>query len=254
MRGMSAVPPDGGRFEVRRVGLGDAASILHDALAPLRAAPLRLLGLFLLLFIPSELLINVPTLGLILRGAAEAVAFTGLTVALDAAAHAVPPDFPHLGVVLRFSPGKLAMLILSGALPFIVGLATLGLGWGYDATGAFLASLLQENAHPSADMAAALRTAACLASLPFAFVQPVWGLYGWSGSRSMGANLLVCLVNWRWVLAMAVAQLAAGMGIEWIDQQGGGWVLLSILCDVAVSLLLLSWTLALARRSLPPAS
>jgi hypothetical protein len=248
---LSASPPAGTPFEVRRVGFGEAVAVARDALAPLRAAPLRLIGLFLLLWIPIQLLVSVPTLGLFLREAVAAVAFAGLTVALDAARRSDPPDFHHLGVVLRFPPDKLALLVLSAVLPMLAGVVAVALIWGYDATVAFVDALGQSSGHPSADMVLGLRVAAYLAGLPFTFVLPVWSLYGWSGSRSMGANLLVCLVNWRWVLAMTAVLLAAQTAIDGLYGLGAGWDLVSLLCDIAVQLLSLSWTLALARRALP---
>jgi hypothetical protein len=245
--------PRAGSFEVRRVGFGEAADLLRESLAPFKAAPLRLIGMFLLLWIPIEVVSDIPTLGLILRQAAAAVAFTGYTVALDAAARADPPDFRHLGVVLGFRRDKLLMLILSGVLPVLFGLAVLWIVWGYEATAAFIHELTQASSHPSANMALDLRVAAYLASLPFTFVAPVWGLYGWSGSRSMGANLVACLVNWRWVLAMTGLLLLVETVLDWLTAQGIEWALLSLLGVIAMQLLSLAWTLVLVRRSLPPA-
>jgi hypothetical protein len=248
------VEPDsslGGRFPLRRVALREAGPLLRATIAPFRAYPLRLIGMFLLLWVPIEALAGLPTLGLFLKEIADAVAFTGYTLALDAATRSDPPDFRHLAVVLRFGRDKLILLALSGLLPILFAVLVLYGVWGLEATTGFLDELARMAGHPSSAMVLDLRAAAYLASMPFTFVAPVWALYRWSGSRSMAANLLACLVNWRWVLATTGIQALAETLLDSLSTRGEGLALLSLVGVIALQMLSLSWTLALAQRSFP---
>jgi len=238
----------GWRFPVRRVAFSEAAELLRESVAPFRAAPLRLIGIFLLLWLPIVFLASVQTLGPFLSDMAGAVAFTAYTCALDAASRSEPPDFRHLGIVVRFGHDKLVLLMLSGLLPALVATGVLCGVWGIHETGRFLDELSRANAHLPPAMDLDFEVAESIAGLPFAFVLPVWALYRWSASRSMAANLLGCLVNWRWVLAMAVFSALAGNFLIWLR---GEYDALALVGATALEMLSLSWTLALARRSFP---
>ena len=242
----------GWRFPLRRVPFSEAAELLRESLAPFRAAPLRLIGLYLLLWVPLMFISNVPTLGPFLGDAAGAVAFTAYTCALDAASRSEPPDFRHLGVVLRFGHDKLTLLMLSGLLPVLGATAVLCGVWGMHETAQFLDELTRANGRLPAAMDLDFQAAENLAGLPFTFVLPVWALYRWSASRSMAANLLACLVNWRWVLAMAAFTALAGNFLVWLKGESDALALVSLAGAIALELLSLSWTLALAKRSFPP--
>jgi hypothetical protein len=242
----------GWRFALRRVGLAEINGLLQESIAPFRAAPLRLLGMFLLLWVAVEMLIgSIPSYGLFLKDIVGAVAYTGYTVALDAATRSDPPDFRHLGVVLRFGRDKLILLMLSGILPSLIGFLVLYGIWGSDATAGFLADIYRSPGHESAAMSLDLWAAENVASLPFAFVAPVWALYRWSGSRSMAANLLACWVNWRWVLVTTAVAALADKLFGWLLHQGSGLELLALIGIIALQMFSLAWALALARRSFP---
>jgi len=248
------VEPDsslGWRFAVRRVSFSETRQLLQGTIAPLRAAPLRLIGMFLLLWVPIEALIGLEDLGLFLKEAVAAVAFTGYTCALDAASRAQPPDFSHLGVILRFGRDKLILLVISGVVPILIGMLLLYGVWGQEATAGFLRDLSRTAGHPSPAMALDLRAADYIASMPFTFVAPVWALYHWSGSRSMAANLLACLVNWRWVLVTTAASALADTLFDWLSERGEQLALLALLGVIALQMLSLAWILALAQRSFP---
>lgn len=249
------VEPDsslGWRFPLRRVAFSEAGELLRATIAPFRNAPLRLTGMFLLLWILFVLLASVQTVGPFLGDIAQAVAFTGYTCALDAASRSEQPDFRHLGIVLKFEPSKLVLLMWSGLVPILVGVLVLWGVWGLKETADFLAELYRVEGHPSPVMEVDLRAADYIASMPFTFVAPVWALYRWSGSRSMAANLLACWVNWRWVLALTGFVALTDNVLIWLRAQGAEVAPLSDVGGIALQMLTLSWTLALAHRSFPP--
>jgi len=250
----SPLEPDsslGGRFALRRVGFGEAGLLLQESIAPFRAAPMRLTGMFLLLWIGQLLVTRVPTYGIFLSGIVAVVAYTGYTAALDAAARSEPPDFRHLGVVLHFGQDKLIVLALSGILPLLAAFLVLFGLWGSEATAGFLADIYRSPGHESAVVSLDLWAAENIASLPFFFVPPVWALYRWSASRSMAANLLACWVNWRWVLLTSALAALAEKFLTWLLFQSPGLQLLAQLGILALGMFSQAWTLALAQRSFP---
>ncbi len=249
--GVEPDPPLGWNFPLRRVAFGEAGALLRASIAPYRAAPLRLTGMFLLLWVPIEALMGVEVFGLFLKEVAAAVVFTGYTCALDAAGRSEPPDFRHVGIVLRMGRDKLILLALSGLLPILIGALVLCGVWGLQETTDFLADLSRTTGHPSPQMTLDLRAADYLASIPFTFVAPVWALYRWSGSRSMAANLLACAVNWRWVLVTTGVLALADTLLDWLSSQGDDLALVSLAGVIVLQMLSLSWTLALAQRSFP---
>src|SRR5258708_18768280 len=112
----SPLDPDsslGWRFALRRVGFGETRLLLRESIAPFRAAPLRLVGMFLLIWIGQLLISRIPTYGIFLNDIVAAVAYTGYTFALDAATRSEAPSFQHLGVVLRFGRDQLILLALA---------------------------------------------------------------------------------------------------------------------------------------------
>jgi phytoene dehydrogenase-like protein len=241
----------GWRFPLRRVGFDEAWQLLRESVAPFQTAPFRLTWMFLLLWVAVQALVLVPTLGQFLIEMAAAAAFTGYTAALDAAARSEPPDLRHLAVVARFGRDKLILLMLTGLLPVLFAVLVLCGVWGLQETARFLDALGSPEGHPSPRLVWHFQAAKYVASMPFAFVAPVWALYRWSGSRSMAANLLASLVNWRWVLAMTGFEALASEALVWLQDQGGDFLALSAVGGVALDALTVSWTLALAKRSFP---
>jgi hypothetical protein len=241
----------GWKFPLRAVALNEAGQLLRESIAPFGAAPLRLTGLFLLLWIPIVLLVFAQPVGPFLSETASAVAFTGYTAALDAAARSEPPDFRHLAIVVRFDFEKLMLLMLTGLLPILAAVLVLYGIWGIQDTAQFLDDLSRADGHPSARMMLHFEAAEYIAGMPFAFAAPVWALYPWSGSRSMAANLLACLVNWRWVLVMTAFMALADNLLIWLRELGPELAIASDIGVIATQMLSLAWTLALARRSFP---
>jgi hypothetical protein len=242
----------GGRFRLRAVALGEAGQLLRQSIAPFNVAPLRLIGLFLLLWIPIVMLVFAQPIGPFLSATASAVAFTAYTAALDAAARSEPPDFRHLGVVVRFDLEKLMLLMLTGLSPILTAVLVLYVVAGIQDTAQFLDDLSRADGHPSPRLLAYFEAAQYVAGMPFTFVAPVWALYRWSGSRSMAANLLACLVNWRWVLVLTAFTALSDNLLIWLREQGRELAVLSDIGVIATVMLSLAWTLALAQRSFPP--
>ena len=153
--------------------------------------------------------------------------------------------------MLRFPQDKLLLLMVSGVLPNLIGFLVLYGLWGSEATTGFLADIYRTPGHESAAMSLDLWAAENVASLPFAFVAPVWALYRWSGSRSMAANLLACWVNWRWVLVTTAVAALADRLLGWLLHEGHGLELVAVAGIIALQMFSLAWTLALAQRSFP---
>ena len=241
----------GWRFPLRRVGFDETAQLVRESVAPFVAAPFRLTWMFFMLWVAVQALVLVPTLGQFLIEMAAAVAFTGYTAALDAAARSEPPDIRHLAIVARFDRDKLILLVLTGLLPVLFAVLVLYAVWGLQETARFLDALGSPDGHPSARLVWHFQAAKYIASMPFTFAAPVWALYHWSGSRSMAANLLASLVNWRWVLVMTGFEALVSEGLVRLQDQGGDFLALSAVLGVALDALTVSWTLALAKRSFP---
>jgi len=242
----------GREFALRRVPLGEAGELLHESLLPYRSAFWRLLGLFVLLWIGVLALLFVQAVGPFLSEAAAAFAFTGYTVALDAASRSEPPDFRQLAVVARLGRDKLILLVLTGVLPMLLAVLVLDAVWGVSETARFIGELSSADVQPSTAMVIDFQNIANIASMPFSFVAPVWALYRWSASRSMAANLLACAKNWQWVAVMTAFAMLADNLLIWMRTQGDGLAILSDFGGIATQMLLIAWTLALARRTLPP--
>jgi hypothetical protein len=241
----------GWRFPLRRVGFDETAQLLRESVSPFHTAPFRLTWMFLLLWVAVQVLVLVPTLGQFLVEMAAAVAFTGYTAALDAAARSEPPDLRHLAVVARFDRNKLVVLMLTGLLPVLFAVLVLCGVWGLQETARFLDALASTEGRPPPRLVWHFEAAKYVASMPFTFAAPVWALYRWSGSRSMAANLLAGLVNWRWVLALTGFEAAASVALVWVQDQGGDFLALSAVGELALNALTVSWTLALAKRAFP---
>jgi hypothetical protein len=241
----------GWQFPLRRVGFGETGQLLRESIAPFRVAPLRLTGLFLLLWVPILIVVFVQILGPFLSEIASAVAFTGYTAALDAASRSEPPDFRHLAVLVRFDRDKVLLLMLTGLVPILLAVLVLCGVWGWQETARFLDALSTTDGHPSPHLMLDFEAGEYIAGMPFTFVAPVWALYRWSGSRSMAANFLACAVNWRWVLVMTAFVALADNLLIWLRGQGDDLTVLSDIGVIATQMLSLAWTLALAKRSFP---
>src|SRR5258708_21918389 len=128
--------------------------------------------MFLLLWIAFVLLASEQTVGPFLGDIAQAVAFTGYTCGLDAASRCEQPDFRHLGIVLRFEPSKLLLLMWSGLVPILIGVLVLWGVWGLKETGVFLAQLSRVHRHPPPVLEVDLRAPTSIATLPCTLVTP----------------------------------------------------------------------------------
>lgn len=252
---MSAPPAgDAPGFRVRPVRLDEAAGLLQDAGALIAAGGGRAAAWFALLSLPIVLTLDGQVLTLFLREAYAAVAYTGFTALLEAARRREVPQWRHFAGVFRYGESRVVLMILSGVVPVAIGLAALWAGWGFDATAAYLAAPAGPQGPAERQMAFDRFVAEVLADLPFTFIAPVCALYAWSGSRSMSANLIACVANWRWVLLTGAMFALASQALELLAA-GGGLALegTALLGGFALEFLATAWTLALARRTFPPA-
>ena len=207
---------------------------------------------FLLLSLPIYFLLDGDIVGLCLKEALAAVVYVGYTFVLDLASRAEAPELKQLGVIMALGRDRLLLLVASGVGPVLFGLLVLYVTWGADQTSAFLADLARGPGKESPAMAFDLWVVETVASIPFTFMAPVCALYRWSASRSMGANLLACAVNWRWVLVTTAVFAAADRMLVLLSHQGPGPALLALAGVLAMQAFSLSWILALTRLSFPP--
>jgi hypothetical protein len=239
------------RFHPKRVPLGSWPEIMREAASIIGAAPVGLSGLFLLLFLPIVLLRELPYLGMPLCIIIGSIGFTGLFLALEAARDGRAPSILDMAAPWRLPAGKLALLAASGLIPFLCVLAI----WCIDVGASGVDDLLGGRVAPGAVSEREVMEKILgfdFASMPFYFLQPLCILADWSPSRTMAANLLACLANWRWVLALTLLQVPIEIGIEAFDPDNGLEQVISLLSAVAVGIIFNGVTLCLLRRSLDP--
>ena len=244
--GNSGVPR---RFEPKPVPLSEWTEMARDAALMIGAAPVRLIGLYLLVYLPIQLFPNFPYVAIPIRATIGAIGFTGFFLALDAARSGRPPTIVDMALAWRLPAGKLAVLALSGLLP----IACMALVWWLDLGGNAVNDLLSGRLEPDKftphqQLDAVL--AIDFAGLPLFFLQPLCMLAPWSASRTLSANFIACAVNWRWVLALTLLQVPIDIGTSALGTENGFEQLLSLLSELAVAIVLSAFTLRLLQRSL----
>jgi len=237
------------RFAPRAVGLGEIPSLLQETAALLGAAPARLCGLFLLVYLPVQLLSGIPYAAKPLRLAIAAIGLAGYFVALEAARSGRVPGLLNMLVPWRLPAEKLILLAVSGLLPLLCVLLVWWFDLGWDTVDNFLSG------PPPADgislrQQLEFELAFNITGMPLLFVQPLCVLYSWSASRSLSANLLAVAANWRWALALALISIPIDLGLSAFDQGSAPEILLSLLADVAIEMAMGAFTLVLLQRSL----
>ncbi len=250
---MTSVPPDlpgtPRRFAPRPVGLDEFGSLLHETASLLGAAPGRLCGLFLLVYLPLLLLTGIPYASKPLRLAIAAIGLTGFYVALDAVRAGRVPGLPNMLVPWRLPADKLVLLVASGLLPLLCVLLVWWFDLGWETVDTFLGG------PPPADGMGArqqfeFELAFNLSAMPLLFIQPLCVLYAWSASRSLAANLLAVAANWRWALVLALVSIPIDIGLGAFDPGSLPEMVLSLLADVAVEVGMAAFTFVLLQRSL----
>ena len=237
------------RFAPRAVGWREFQSLVQEAVALLGAAPARLCGLFLLVYLPVQLLSGIPYAAKPLRLALASIGLAGYFVALEAARSGRVPGLLNMLVPWRLPAEKLVLLAASGLLPLLCVLLVWWFDLGWDTVDNFLGG------PPPADgmslrQQLEFELAFNIAGVPLLFVQPLCVLYSWSASRSLSANLLAVAANWRWALALALISIPIDLGLSAFDQGSAPEILLSLLADVAIEMAMGAFTLVLLQRSL----
>jgi len=237
------------RFAPRTVGLDEFSSLARESAALLAAAPGRLCVLFLLVFLPIQLVPSLPYIAMPLRATLAAVGFTGFFAALEAARKGRPPSFLDMLLPWRLAPDKIALLVASGLVPLLLALVAWWLDLGSNALDDLLGGRAGEGA-PAMRQQLEFVVVINLVSMPLLFLQPLCILFPWSGSRTLAANVLAWLANWRWALVLALVSIPLAIGLDSFDPGDPVEILLSLISEVAVEIALSAFTLVLLQRSL----
>ena len=237
------------RFAPRIVAADEFVSMVQEAAMLIGAAPSRLCGLFLLVFVPLQLLGLVPYAAMPLRFSIGAVGLAGYFGILEAVRTGRPATLADMLAPWRLPADKIVLLAVSGLVPLLAVILVWWLDLGWPSVDSFLAG---------ADAADALSMrqefefmlVGNLVGVPLTFLQPLCVLHDWSASRCLSANLLAVAANWRWALALAVISIPIGIGLDAVDQKNALEMLLSLLANIAVAMGLGAFTLVLLQRSL----
>jgi len=237
------------RFAPRAVGWEEFRSMVQETAALLGGAPARLCGLFVLVYLPVQLLSGIPYAAKPLRLAIASIGLAGYFVALEAVRAGRVPGLLNLLVPWRLPAQKLILLAASGLLPLLCVLLLWWFDLGWETVDSFLGD------PPPADgislrQQIEFELAFNIAGIPLLFIQPLCVLYSWSGSRSLAANLVAVAANWRWAVALALISIPIDMGLSTFDQGNVPEMLLSVLADVAIEMAIGAFTFVLLQRSL----
>jgi len=252
---VSPLPPPGTagvrRFAPRPVALEKLPELARDTAALLGAAPLRLCGLFLLVFMAVQLMPSIPYLSMPLRSVIATVGFSGFFIALEAVRQGQPPTILDMAQAWRLPPDKLVLLVVSGLVPLFLVL----LVWWSDIGGQAVAAVLAGNPAPGVPgerQQLEFIVIYNLVDIPLLFLQPLCVLFPWTASRTLSANLLAVLANWRWALLLGLISIPVAILLESFDPNSTVEVLLALGGEVLVEILLCAFTLVLLHRSLRP--
>lgn len=250
-------------FHPRPVALGRAGSLVRESCALLLAAPGRLIGLYFVAFLVVQIFSGVAYLAVPLRWALASVAYTGFYLALDRVRCGQQPGLRDMGRPWVLPFDRIALLVVAGVLPVLLA----WLIWWIDLGSAEMARLLSaplaadddapgalpSAAHPALAQMVELAAVGGLLNIPLLLLQPLCILYDWSATRTLSANLLASLANWRWGVAMAVLVAPVSVALDASHPKTGLELLAIILVDIALGMFLSAFTLVLLRHSLDAA-
>lgn len=258
-----ATPGRPSAFAPRAVPWSEAGAALREAADITLAYPWRLVGLYLLIYVPFLMFFGgVAYLAMPLRGIYESVFFAGYFCALEAARARRAPGLADLFGLWRLPHDKLLLLALAGLAPVVL----TWLAWGLDLGWSDLDTLLRARLAPGAEageaaaafgpghpaLAQRIEAAAVenLLGIPLLLLQPLCVLYAWSASRSLSANLLASLRNWRWGCLLGVIFLPLGVALNAYEPQSAVEELGLLALAVVLSVYLSAFTLVLMHRTL----
>jgi len=237
------------RFVPRPVGLDQFPSLLRETAALVRAAPGRLCALFLLVFLPVQILPGVPYIGMPLRETLASIGFAGFFVALEVVRQGRRPTLLDMAYSWRLPGDKLILLVASGLLPLLAVLLVWWLDIGATELDAYLSGHAPEGSLPVRQQLEFVLVFN-LVGMPLLFIQPLSVLCSWSATRTLSANLLVWIANWRWALIITLVLIPVAIGLESFDPASALEVALSLISEVAVEIGLSAFTLVLLQRTL----
>ncbi len=251
-------------FAPRAVPWNEGVPMLREALALFTAAPLRLLGLYLLFTLPVVLLNGPSWLALPVRVTIAAIIDAGLFAALEAVRRGRPPGLRDMFSPWLLPPGKIILLGLSGAA------LLLGdwLVWWADLGGAALQQLLIVYVPPepgpegaaaavqalsAANPAFAQKLEASLSEnlldIPLLLLAPLCVLHPWSATRTLAANLIASLRNWHWGVALFLFSTPVQLGF-WVAAPSLAIKLPLVLVNCVLGIITAGFVLALMHRAL----
>jgi hypothetical protein len=240
---------------------------MREAVALLGAAPARLIGFYLLIYLPVQLLSGTAYLAMPLRGILASIGFAGYFCALEAVHRGQVPKLLDMARAWRLPGDKLLLLAMAGLGPVLL----VWLVWWLDLGTQLLDQLLSaplagsaEGAAPSGEALGALLSVSDpalaqkveavvienLLDIPLLLLQPLCVLHFWSATRTLSANLLASLANWRWGLLLAVVLTPVGLALYSLHPQSVAGNLLLLTVDVALGIYLSALTLVLMHHSL----
>ncbi len=237
------------RFAPQRVGMDQVAELVRDSYALLGASPWRLCGLFLLVYLPLQLLPSFPYVAMPLRVALASIGYAGFFAALESVRQGRAPTLMDMALPWRLRPDKLILLVASGLVPLLVVLVV----WWLDIGGVQLDGLLSgqpADATPAARQQIEYIVVFNVLGMPLLFLQPLCVLHPWSASRTLSATLIMWIANWRWALALTAAVIAIAIALVSFEPTSLAEDLVSLLTELAVYLVLSAFTLVLMQRSL----
>jgi hypothetical protein len=250
---VSGVPPAPAgaprRFAPRRIAFDQGADLVRESYALLAASPWRLSGMFLLVFVPLQLLPNFPYVAMPLRVALASIGYAGFFAALESVRQGRPATLLDMALPWRLRPDKLVLLVAAGLVPLLVVLIV----WALDVGAGQFDALLSRQG-PDAVLAPRQQIEYILVSdllgVPLLFLQPLCVLHAWSATRTLSATLILALVNRHWVLALTAVEIAVDVALVAFEPTSAAEDIVSLLTDLAVYMVLSAFTLVLMQRSL----
>lgn len=209
------LPQSAQQFAPRAVSVELTGRLVRESMALLGAAPGRLIGLYLIPYLAVQLLSGVAYLAMPLRAGLASLAFTGFFCVLERVRRGQLPGWRDLGRPWHLPGDRIALLVGAGVAQVLV----VWLVWWIDLGSTDLDRLLSAPlagsdgdgkelavtvSHPALAQMIQMIAVDSALNLPLLLLQPLCVLYDWSATRTLAANLLASLANWRWGVLMAI--------------------------------------------------